>query len=60
MLKKVVIWYLKRLEKQTDFELVSIEMSQDNIKDANRVWNYYRENKEALKKTIDYIHYLNR
>ena len=60
MLKKVVIWYLKRLEKQTDSELVSIEVSQDNIKDANRVWNYYRENKEALKKTIDYIHYLNR
>ncbi|MFL2116266.1 hypothetical protein ACEN4P_01390 [Marinilactibacillus psychrotolerans] len=60
MLNKVVIWYLKHLEKQTGFGLESIEMAQDSIKDANRVWNYYRENKEALKKSIDYIHYLDR
>lgn len=60
MLNKVVIWYLKSLVKKTGLELESIEMSQDNIKDANRVWNYYHENREAIRKSIDYIHYLNR
>lgn len=28
MLKKVVIWYLKRLEEQTSFELMLIENSE--------------------------------
>ena len=60
MITKIVLWYLKRLVKQTAFEEECIEMHQEETDDADRVWQYYRKNKEALKAVIDYIDYINR
>lgn len=60
MIVKIVLWYLKRLLRQTDFEEECIEMHQETTNDADRVWQYYRKNKESLKSVIDYINYLNR
>ena len=54
------MWYLKKLLKQTSFEEECIEMHQDTTHDADRVWQYYRKNKEALKTVMEYIEYLNR
>ena len=55
MITKIVLWYLKRLVKQTAFEEECIEMHQEKTNDADRVWQYYRKNKEALETVIDYI-----
>ena len=60
MLTKIVLRYLKRLVKQTAFEEECIEMHQEETNDADKAWQYYRKNKEALKAVIDYINYLNR
>ncbi len=60
MIHKFVMWYLKKLLKQTSFEEECIEMHQDTTHDADRVWQYYRKNKEALKTVMEYIEYLNR
>lgn len=60
MIAKIALWYLKRLLKQTSFEEECIEMHQDTTHDADRVWQYYRKNKEALKAVIEYIEYWNR
>jgi hypothetical protein len=60
MITKIVLWYLKRLLKQTNFEEECIEIHQETIQDADRVWQYYRKNKEALKTVVEYVEYLNR
>jgi hypothetical protein len=60
MITKIVLWYLKKLLRQTAFEEECIEMHQETTHDTDRVWHYYRKNKEALKTVIGYIDYLNR
>lgn len=54
-MKKLAIWYLKRIVKDLDFQEASLEMGADGISGVNEKWQRTRSYKECIKKTITYL-----
>lgn len=55
MINKMVIYYLNRKRKQIDFSIISIEINQDLIENANEVHKQYFAKLKSIDNVIDYL-----
>jgi len=51
MLNRLIRWKLKRMEAFWTYQLLSLELAQDNV-DLNKPYNYALESREAVRKVI--------
>lgn len=52
MIRKVTLWYLKRMLIQSKFEEESLEINADLIDNVNEIWQNQREISNAIKLVI--------
>lgn len=55
MINKMVIYYLNRKRKQIEFSIISIEINQDLIENANEVHKQYFAKLKSIDNVIDYL-----